>query len=195
MPAKRPDRRVERTHHQLRAALLSLMQERGFEELSVQDIIDRANVGRATFYAHFENKEDLLVSGIEDFRETLRHQRGPRRPVPGKTTDAFLFSHELFAHVAAHRDIFRPMVGKHSGAVVQRLFGKILLDLVREDVKAIAAPDSDRTAAVDAAVQFVAAGLLGLLAWWVDARRSLSVEEMEAMFRRMAAPAIEAVLR
>ena len=64
---KAADRRVQRTEQLLRAALMSLIQEKGFEALSVQDIIDRANVGRATFYAHFENKEDLLASGIHDY--------------------------------------------------------------------------------------------------------------------------------
>ena len=56
------DRRVERTQLLL-AALVSLIEEKGFEALTVQDIIDRANLGRATFYAHFDNKEDLFVSG------------------------------------------------------------------------------------------------------------------------------------
>jgi AcrR family transcriptional regulator len=60
--AKRRDRRVERTQQLLREALLSLIREKGFEGLTVQEIIDRANVGRATFYAHFENKDDLLLN-------------------------------------------------------------------------------------------------------------------------------------
>ena len=70
--ARKKDRRVQRTNQLLRAALVSLIQEKGYENITVQNIIDRANVGRATFYAHFENKEDLLVSGFEDLRALLR---------------------------------------------------------------------------------------------------------------------------
>jgi AcrR family transcriptional regulator len=56
---------------------MSLITERGFEELAVQDILERADVGRATFYAHFDNKEDLLVSGLETLRLSLKaRQRG-----------------------------------------------------------------------------------------------------------------------
>jgi AcrR family transcriptional regulator len=70
--ARKKDRRVQRTNQLLRAALVSLIQEKGYENITVQNIIDRANVGRATFYAHFENKEHLLVSGFEDLRALLR---------------------------------------------------------------------------------------------------------------------------
>src|SRR5262245_8432628 len=73
--AKRVDRRIRRTQELLRAALMSLIQEKGFETLSVQDIIDRANVGRATFYAHFDSKDDLLASGIEELRASLRERQ------------------------------------------------------------------------------------------------------------------------
>src|SRR5436190_13555719 len=73
--ARAVDRRVQRTRQLLHAALMSLIQEKGFESLSVQDIIDRANVGRATFYAHFDSKEDLLASGIEGLRTSLRERQ------------------------------------------------------------------------------------------------------------------------
>lgn len=65
MPARATDRRILRTRQLLQGALLSLIREKGFEALSVQDIIDRANVGRATFYAHFDNKEDATVAAID----------------------------------------------------------------------------------------------------------------------------------
>jgi AcrR family transcriptional regulator len=100
---KRKDRRIQRTRQLLRGALFSLIQEKGFEPLSVQDIIDRANVGRATFYAHFENKEDLLLSGFDALRESLRerHREALSR---GSSVDEriFAFSHDMLAHVNEH---------------------------------------------------------------------------------------------
>ena len=72
MGARENDRRVQRTQQLLRAALLSLIEEKGFEALTVQEIIDRANVGRATFYAHFDRKEDLLVSELDGLRLALK---------------------------------------------------------------------------------------------------------------------------
>ncbi len=65
------DKRVQRTLNDLRQALLRLMVERGYEPLTVQDILDRAGVGRATFYQHFRGKDDLLRRSLEPLREHL----------------------------------------------------------------------------------------------------------------------------
>src|SRR5262245_58324705 len=123
--AKRKDRRVERTEQLIRGALLSLIKEKGFEDLTVQEIIDRANVGRATFYAHFDNKDDLLVSGFEDLRASLkmRQREAFKR---GRTVEerALGFSEEVFAHTHEYREVFRVMVGKRSGAAVERMLHK-----------------------------------------------------------------------
>src|SRR5713226_5632016 len=119
--ARAGDRRVQRTRQLLQGALLSLIREKGFEALSVQDIIDRANVGRATFYAHFDNKEDLLVSGFDGLRAALKElQRQAHMRTASSDERLFAFSHEMFAHIAEYRKVFRAMVGKRSGAMVDR---------------------------------------------------------------------------
>lgn len=192
--AKKQDRRVQRTQQLLRGALFSLIQEKGFEALSVQDIIDRANVGRATFYAHFDNKEDLLVSGFDGLKASLKErQRGAHSRVRNIDDRVLAFSHELFAHTDEHRNVFRAMVGKRSGAAIQQLLHKMVVDLVREDVKAMAT--SDRAIPTEALVQFIAGGLFGLLMCWLDGKMRLSVEEVDALCRRLAIPAVKAALR
>lgn len=175
---------------------MSLIQEKGFEAVSVQDIIDRANVGRATFYAHFDNKEDLLVSRLDEFRASLKErQRQALARVTGADERSFAFSHEVFVHANEHRDVFRAMVGKRSGAVIQRLFQKMLVELVREDVKATGPRSASGAAPTEAVVQFVASGLFGLLMWWIDGQMRLPVEDVNALFRRLAIPAVKAAVR
>jgi len=191
---KTPDRRVQRTQQLLQTALISLIQEKGFEALSVQDIIDRANVGRATFYAHFDNKEDLLVSRLEGLRTSLlARQRQALAQTAHGDDRMFAYSREMFRHVDEHRAVFRSMVGKRSGAVIQHLFHKMLLDLVREDLKAIARRDTSRSVPDEAVAQLVAGGLFGLVLWWVEGRVKLMSEDVDALFRRFAIAAIKAV--
>src|SRR5512138_2534119 len=120
--AKTPDRRVQRTQQLLQTALISLIQEKGFEALSVQEIIDRANVGRATFYTHYDNKEDLLESGFEGLLMTLRERQRQARANAGAMEDhLFAFSHHLLAHADEHRDIFPAMVSRRGGVLIQHL--------------------------------------------------------------------------
>lgn len=71
MGEEKEDRRVVRTRQLLRDALVSLILERGYDEVTVQDVLDRANLGRSTFYAHYRNKDDLLFSGFEQFAAGL----------------------------------------------------------------------------------------------------------------------------
>ena len=72
MVEERKDRRVQRTRLTLRSAMVELIREKGFEALTVQDIIDRADVGRSTFYSHFRSKEDLLAGSVAMLRSSLR---------------------------------------------------------------------------------------------------------------------------
>ena len=67
--APKTDRRVLRTRSALGDSLVALLQERDFEQITVQDVLDRAGVGRSTFYVHYRDKNDLFLSDVEDFFE------------------------------------------------------------------------------------------------------------------------------
>jgi len=189
--AKKQDRRVQRTEGLLRGALLSLIQEKGFEALSVQDIIDRANVGRATFYAHFDNKDDLLASGFDGLRASLRARQREALARGGSLDErVFGFSLDLFVHTGEHREVFRAMVGRPSGAAVEQILRRIIVELIRDDVKA-ALPRDGGTVPRDGLVQFLAGALFGLLMWWMDGRMRVPPGELNTLFRRLATPALK----
>ena len=100
------DRRVRRTRDALGDALLALMQEKPFETVTVQHVLDRAGVSRSTFYAHYSDKDDLFLSDLEDFLEPmstllLRHREASNRVAPVR---------ELFAHVAEMRHLHAALI-------------------------------------------------------------------------------------
>jgi len=192
--ARTTDRRIQRTRQLLHGSLMALIQEKGFEALTVQDIIDRANVGRATFYAHFDSKEDLLASGIENLRSSLKQRQRQTLSTGGSDERLFAFSRELFTHANEHRTVFRAMVGKRSGAVVQQLLQKMLVDLVRDEVKATWAGAQSDTP-VEAVAQFVGGGLFGLLLWWGNGKMRIAIDDVDSMFRRLALPSLKAAAR
>ncbi len=126
------------------------------------------------------------MSGLVDFRTSVKeYQRRLVQEATDPDERSFLFSHELFAHAYAHRDLFRAMVGKHSGAVVQQFFQRVLVELVREDMRIMRSPRGASGSMPEAVVQFIAAGLWGLLSWWLNATARLSIEDVTAVFRML----------
>lgn len=65
------DARVRRSRDKLGDALIALIQEKPFDAITVQDVLDRAGVARSTFYAHFQSKEDLFLSDADEFFEHI----------------------------------------------------------------------------------------------------------------------------
>jgi AcrR family transcriptional regulator len=194
--AARVDRRVERTKQLIRTAFRSLLEEKGYETMTVQDIIDRANVGRATFYAHFDNKDELFASGFDELRASLKARQRAALLRGGTIGErVFAFSHEMFTHASEYRNVFHAMIGSQSGGVVQRLLHKLLVDLVREDVKTAGARGPTSAATLDAVTQFIAGGLFGLLVWWLNVKSRLSADEVNDLFRTLATPALAAAVK
>src|SRR5262250_1647546 len=71
---KKPDRRIRRTQHNLTHAMVDLVTEKRFDDITVQNLIDRAEIGRSTFYSHFRDKEDLFQRNWERFLDMCLEQ-------------------------------------------------------------------------------------------------------------------------
>lgn len=190
---KTEDRRLQRTRALLQGALTSMIIEQGYEATTVQDIIDRANVGRSTFYAHFADKETLLLSGIEDLRIALRQQQARALAASGEPHHrGFGFSLAMFEHAKDHAPLYRAMVGRRSGAVVIQRISLMIVDLVREDLSALGyrATPTQR----DLIAQHVAGAFMGVLTWWLDHGVRQSPQEVDVVFRRLVMEGLGAEL-
>jgi AcrR family transcriptional regulator len=176
------DRRVLRTRRMLHGSLMALVRERGWDTLSVQDICDRAEIGRSTFYAHFGGKEALLAVGFEQLRKMLRARLE-------RNGTGLQWVRGLIVHAHEHWWLFGALVGRRSGHVVMQRLRKLAVDLVREDLSATWAPGHRR----DAAVHFIGGALFELLTWSVEARGAPPPAEIERIFFAMIAGALKAL--
>jgi AcrR family transcriptional regulator len=188
------DRRVRRTRELLRGALIAMILEKGYERVTVQDIIDRADVGRSTFYAHFRDKEDLLVFGLEELRAAFRPDQRPtdggdaKRPAASPTL-------AVFEHFAAHREVWRAMAGKRGAEMFIRYLHRFLTELLRTQLAA-RAPRQETQVPLDAVVEFAVDALVGLgVHWWLERDLPYSPEELDRLYRRLTEPGIRAGLR
>jgi AcrR family transcriptional regulator len=190
------DRRVRRTRRLLREALLALILEKGYDRVTVQDVLERADVGRATFYAHFRDKDDLLLSGAADLRESLRQQMAAfaAGQVSG-ARDTTQITRVLFEHAGRHRRLYRALVGRRGSGTLLKYAHDDLAALIREHLEdAIARRRLQPEVPLEVTVEFLASALLALLTWWLDNDMPYTADEMGRMFQRLAGSGVPPAL-
>jgi AcrR family transcriptional regulator len=122
------DRRIQKTKRILSEAMLGLILEKGYEAITVQEIIDKANVGRSTFYSHYENKEQLLLAGPENLGVKLFAGIEPGHAVSKGGKLDFL---PLFRHAEGSLPLAKAMLGKRSGDAFSGRMKSLVCDAIK----------------------------------------------------------------
>lgn len=186
------DRRVRRTRQALLQALLDLILEKRYDKITVQDIIDRADVGRSTFYSHFLDKEDLLLQGIHSFGEHVGEHLGHEvAPVEGYDPEHVVHSLAFFQHAYDNRSLYRAMFeGGGAGFVKETVLQHITVDI---ETHLSARFDGDASPEVPMIVitNFLAGSMMSLLTWWLEEDMPMMPAEIDSMYQRLARPSIE----
>jgi AcrR family transcriptional regulator len=175
-------------------ALFSLIQEQGNDRITVQDLIDRADIGRSTFYAHYRDQHDLLLSGFEDIRSALTAERAAAEQAAGATGQFLQPRLVVFRHVEGHRHVWQPLGRKGGAEVVTRIMRDHVTDLVREHLRSQFLGLGRNQPQLEAAVQVVASACTWLLIWWLDNDVPYSAEEFYAIFRRLTTQGVRRFL-
>lgn len=185
MKEKLADRRVQRTRNMLFDAFLDLMIEKGFEAITIQDIIDRANVGRSTFYLHFSDKEQLLLGSIHQLRELLKQQSLARSSSGVSSEYQFGFSLAMLQHAQSHKRLYKAIVGKKGGAPVMYHMQRMLADLARDEMAVLLPYSSSLLIPQEVVIDFTVNTFLTLLTWWMDQNIPCSASEMDRIFHKL----------
>jgi AcrR family transcriptional regulator len=186
MPGSKPDRRVRRTRDAIHRALIALMLEKGYDAVTVADIIDRADIGRSTFYTHYTDKQHVLYASLDQLAAFLR----AHGDVSGGRL--FGFSLAMFEHVHEQRELLRALLGRRGGTVVYNRIRQVLTDLVRDELGPRTGPGA--VVPVDIAVDSVVGAYLALLSRWVDDNEPRTPRDMDLAFRLLVIPGVVASL-
>ena len=177
--AAKVDRRIVRTRDTLGDALVELIQEKAFDEITVQDVLDRAGVGRSTFYAHYRDKDDLFLSDVEDFLE-LTASLLTRR---GVSLERVAPVAELFAHIVEVREFVAALVASEKMQDVLELGHGFFARSIEE--RLLMAHVEMEPMELKAQAHGLAGALFALLNWWIDHGMTEKPEIMDALFHRM----------
>jgi len=188
------DRRIQRTRQLLQDALMALILEKGFDSITVQDVIDRANVGRSTFYAHFQDKEDLLLSGFEHLRTEFEEHLNSESMTNESPWELTL---SMFKHAQMHRPLYKALAGRQGGSVALSLIQKFLFSYLHthlNDHLKQTVSKRKNSIPVEILAQYIFSSFISLLVWWLDNDSPYSAEQMNDFYRRLVQPGVEAMM-
>lgn len=177
------DPRVVRTRRRLKRALIELLDEIGYERITVERLATRADVGRSTFYLHFGSKEDLLFDGFEEWLLSFS-ERGPETPF------RFRFSFPLLRHAAAQVRFFRTTVVRGRSWRVRRRLRKIIARVALAEMRQAGLVPQDRGAGADAPsdlaighAEVVAGAFEAVLEWWIEGGTGRTAAEVDRVLQ------------
>jgi len=178
---RKVDRRVRQTRDALGDALMGLMHEKPFGAITVQQVLDRAKVGRSTFYSHYRDKDDLLLSDAEEFFEgmstlLLRSGEASNRVAPAR---------EFFAHVAEMRVFHSALVTSGKIKDVMEMGEEYFARGIARQLGELPSAGGIRGARRDALGHALAGALISLLSWWIAHGKPGSPEEMDDLYHRI----------
>src|SRR5262249_36511582 len=157
------------------------------------DVIDRADLSRATFYAHFRDKDDLLVSGLDDLEEGLRDSMAAFvEEGQGASERALGSVQALLEHVAAHRWLYRGSVGRRAETLVTRQLRRRLTARARQHYQEMV--DSHGwtpPVPLELTAEFVIGAFLSVMWWWLEQDEPLPAERLVELVERLTTPALD----
>ena len=178
---RKPDARVQRTRDQLGQALIALIVEKPINDVTVQDVLDRAGVGRSTFYLHYRDKDDLLVSQLEMFLEFMSTALSVRNDKSNRVAPVA----EMFEHIGNQNKLYRVLSDsghlKDFFDLAEGYFARGIERRLKESGRLAKVPQRELAARASA----LSGSLLSLLRWWLDRGEKESPQEMDEMFHRM----------
>lgn len=178
--AKKTDRRVLRTRDVLGDALVELMHEKPFDDITVQQVLDRAGVGRSTFYTHYRDKDDLFLSDVEDFFEMFAGALSKH----GASSERLAPVEEFFTHMRDAREFIGALVASGKINDVEALGRGIFARAIEERLRLAGITMGPEQLAAQAYA--LAGSLFALMGWWRDRGMKTEPKEMDLMFHRMA---------
>lgn len=178
---RKPDVRVRRTHERLGRALLELTRDKPINSVTLQEVLDRAAVGRSTFYLHFRDKNDLLMSQLEQFLEIMSTRLSVQKEASLRVVPVA----EMFDHIGAQKKFYRALAD--SGrlddffGLAQGYFARGIERRIKESKRIANISQGELSARAVA----LAGSLLSLLRWWMDRGAKEPPGEMDEVFHRM----------
>lgn len=192
MDSDKLDRRVQRTRDLLRRTLIQLIREKGYDSITIQDITDRANLGRTTFYLHYQTKDELLLDHFADFAASLNLNRLSREQMLDDTPSSALVT--FLAQISGAQTIYHAFTaGKEAKFLLRGMQEEMMRNLCASLNEAF--PDRSPTISMELLAQYIVGAQLSLMDWWMTSRTDYRAEQLAATLHQLQRAAIRDAYR
>jgi len=172
---RKPDRRIRRTRRQLHGALHRLIKKQAYDTITVSDIVEEADISRATFYLHYKDKDELLIHSLQSVSEKLIDTL----KTDTTSTDLESITNHIFAHVQDNRHLYQALQNSYRASFVIQHQVERLAEVFQ--IHLTSTSSSDPTT-VDRQAHQLAGALYGLILWWLKHDLDPSAEVMAQQF-------------
>ena len=176
------DRRVRRSNRLMGDALLALIEEKGFDAITIKDITDRADVAYVTFFRHFKDKEQLLLQRLDEELAGLRTRAEQAVRAVGAAGDELAEGQAIFEYAWEKRALYRALFGNQGMWRVRQAALRVIAAVFLESCSPL---HHRRPIPAELAANHMAASLLALIDWWLDQPQPASPEEMAAIYAQL----------
>lgn len=181
------DRRVQRSRDLLEKALIELIGERGYDAITIQEIVDRANVGRTTFYAHYRSKDDLFMSCHEAIISEFHHiYSDPESMLLPEAPSGMVAA---YRHLLNTRGLLYPIFQGENNLLILRRIRDRGAQAIETSLWAAFA-ESDSTIPLDLLANYLAGAQVALVQWWLEKRQPHTPEDLAQTSHRLQRAAI-----
>jgi len=181
------DRRVRRTRERLQDTLLEMLCEQSYDSITVKGIVDRANVGRTTFYEHYNGKEDLFLHCHETI--VIGFHQIHSQPDALLSSEAPSEIISVYQNLIEKREMLLPLFQSQDGAMILRRIRDASARKVEERLRATY-PYSESSIPLDMLAGYLVGAQITLMQWWLENRQPYSIDELAQTFHRLQQAAI-----
>lgn len=179
---KRHQQRRRGAEQRIQAAFLELVEQHGFEAVTVQAIVTHAGINRSTFYRHYEDIFDLAHCYLRELFDTFMQSL----PLPVEVRTIYNTAQttppvglvQLLEHIASHARFYRIMLGKGGSSAFSSYLRDYFARIIRQRIEALTQPTSPPQMPLDLMVQFYASAYLGSIVWWLEQHMPYTPEQL-----------------
>lgn len=187
MTEKKVDRRVQRTRALLRDALTALVEEKGYDAVTVEEITERANLGRTTFYLHYQSKDDLLLDHHTDFTTHLKLDRMNREQLLGNEPQPEMVT--FLQEISQGKAVYLAFTRAKDADIILRNVRQRMMENLQESLQE-AFPGATPHPPLEILTNYLVRAQMALIDWWITNRTGYEAEQIATMLHRLQSAAV-----